>query len=292
MMNRNFKKVLTGAVVVGVVVAGVMNSSKISYAAEVISDKVETGIEYVSEVLGIDPEIEAENIRYGFETAETEDGYAEGRQFGIFDMSVNDKDLYIDADFSNVEYKLGDVEIVEKDGIVNIEVKIIKLEELKEESEPLKINKTFENSIKTVYLGGDILYDGGVCIGEDAASMYKYKLESVSEVDKVQKLVYGVTVGQREAFSIYNVDVKGKDIQVRVMNSKDDVEIIKMEKSTPLILALAKDAESVTWFDKNGNLIHKLTLQEIGQSIKEAGESASALQKYITDENIGPYLSY
>ena len=71
-----------------------------------------------------------------------------------------------------------------------------------------------------------------------------------------------------------------------------DIEIIKMEKSTPLILALAKDAESVTWFDKNGKLIHKLTLQEIGQSIKEAGELAGALQKYINDENIGHYLSY
>ena len=34
------------------------------------------------------------------------------------------------------------------------------------------------------------------------------------------------------------------------------------------------------------------TVEEIGESIKNAGESASALQKYIVDEDIESWLSY
>ena len=59
-----------------------------------------------------------------------------------------------------------------------------------------------------------------------------------------------------------------------------------------MILALAKDAESVTWIDKNGKQVYKLTVEELGESIKNAGESASALQKYIEDEDIESWLSY
>ena len=38
----------------------------------------------------------------------------------------------------------------------------------------------------------------------------------ISDVEKVQELVYGVTVGQREDFSVFNVDIVGKDIQVKI----------------------------------------------------------------------------
>lgn len=298
MKKSNVKMLVAGTVLVETLATGLtMSGRSIDSFKGYIYNSVSFGVAYASEyvkteILGMDPEIESENIRYGFETAETEDGYAEGYQFGIFDMSVNDKDLYIDAQFTNVENKLGDVEIVEKDGIVNIEVKIIKVEDTNGESLPLKINKTFKNSIKTVYLGGDIIYDEGVCIGEDAASMYKYKLESVADVSATKKLVYGVAVGQREFFSVLDVAVEGKDIKVKMHVVGDSLDNVYFECDSPLILALAKDAESVTWTDEEGKVVYKATIQDMDKSVKKAGESAVALHKYIEDTHISPLLSY
>ena len=298
MKKVNVKMVVAGTVLVGTLVTGVaMSGRSVSSVAEYISTSVASGVAYASEIvkteiLGIDPEIEAENIRYGFETEETEDGYAEGYQFAINEISVKDNQLVINGEHTYAEYHLGDVEVKEENGVVNIEAKIVKVEEFNGESSPLKVNKTFKNKITTVYLAGDIIYDQGMYISSSAASLYKYKLESVLDVEAVQKLVYGATVGQRDGYSVYNVDVAGKDIQVKIRVNEELFDIIKLEKVSPLILALARDAKSVTCFDKNGNQVYKLTVEEIGKSVKNAGESAGALQKYIEDGDIESWLSY
>jgi hypothetical protein len=168
----------------------------------------------------------------------------------------------------------------------------VKVEDFNGESSPLKVNKTFKNKITTVYLAGDIIYDQGTPITSSAAAMYKYKLESVSDASATKKLVYGVTVGQREDFSVLDVEVVDKDIKVKMDVNEELFDNIKLEKDSPLILALAKDAKSVTWIDEAGKEVYKLTVAEVGESIKQAGESAGALQKYIEDNNIEGFLSY
>ena len=298
MKKVNVKMVVAGTVLVGTLVTGVALSGRsIDSLKGYIYNSVSFGVAYASEyvkteILGIDPEIEAENIRYGFETEETEDGYAEGYQFAVNEISVKDNQLVINGEHTYAEYHLGDVEVKEENGVVNIEAKIVKVEDFHGESSPLKVNKKFKNKITSVYLAGDIIYDQGTPITSSAASMYKYRLDSVSDVDATKKLVYGVTVGQREDFSVLDVEVVDKDIKVKMDVNEELFDNIKLEKDSPLILALAKDANSVTWIDEAGTEVYKLTVAEIGESIKQAGESAGALQKYIEDNDIEGFLSY
>ena len=106
--------------------------------------------------------------------------------------------------------------------------------------------------------------------------MYKYKLESVADVSATSKLVYGVAAGQREFFSVLDVAVEGKDIKVKMRAVRESLDMVYFECDSPLILALAKDAESVTWTDEEGKVVYKATIQDMDESVKKAGESAVA----------------
>ena len=173
--------------------------------------------------------------------------------------------------------------------------------ERKEKKEVLKKAAVEGAAVETIQRYGAaakeyfVAFEG---VDNETGKVYKRSLKSISK-SKVNPEFENQNLKQQSGFSAEVLDVADQNAE-NIINKNpnrktrtDDIpatkdpstgnpiggtndelfDVIKIEKVSPLILALARDARAVTWFDKNGNQIDQSidgVSKEFGDNVKDA----------------------
>jgi hypothetical protein len=204
-------------------------------------------------------------------------------------VSVEGGKIKIHGGFLDSIGSCGKVKVEEKDGVVNLSINTAVSSFLNKNE--IDIEKTFDNTIDTIYVGKYVIYDHRVVIDKKVSMLYAQKTPYIGDVSEVLDVI-GAS-GVSEVFDIGNKSLQTTnepygliiDINCNIDEDNEGVLNSYMDEFSTIYIGCIENLGEVTWrYKVNGEKkSHKTTSEYastlVGEHIKDISVNASKLQE-------------